>query len=595
MNPPPGSDTTNLPPDSEPEVESSWPPAVEGDGAGEARDPWDEELEGDGAVDDPDAPTESPYDDEVVYDSEYDSNEAYHPPYEAAGYDPVASEATGKLAGLGGELIGSEAGAPEEGIGAAAELWETAQLAVVDPDWLAATLPAPAEEASDLVGTPDIQYPSDELGPEVETRGPGVDVVAGASRFRRVKWLIPAAACLMLLGGGVAGAAASYDARYRTTMLPGVSIGGLPIGGMRFEAARALVAETFNAPLNQPVTVDVDGTTFSATRRELGLRTDAVKQFDEATRLHGAMPVLFRLWHRITGSPLQRDLDVHRRFDGKGIDEFVDSVAKQVDRPGVDASIRYEGGRLRVTPDVSGFELDRKAAVKQLRAGLAAGESYLRLGGQPVAAVRKSSDLTDVLVVRVGENKLSHYRDEVLVKEYDIATGTSEFPTPLGEFKIVSKRKNPTWINPAKYPGGWGWNLPARIAAGPGNPLGTRALDLSSRGIRIHGTYSVSSIGYNASHGCIRMRIADVEELFELAQVGTPVLVVQTAPLKSPPKKARAEPVEPSAENDGTRIPGATLAPQPSATPSVTPAATPAPATSPTPATSPAPATSPTP
>jgi len=63
------------------------------------------------------------------------------------------------------------------------------------------------------------------------------------------------------------------------------------------------------------------------------------------------------------------------------------------------------------------------------------------------------------------------------------------------------------------------------IAPGPGNPLGTRAIYLNAPGIRIHGTYSSSSIGTYASHGCIRMYIADSEELFDLVDTGTRVII----------------------------------------------------------------------
>ena len=92
-----------------------------------------------------------------------------------------------------------------------------------------------------------------------------------------------------------------------------------------------------------------------------------------------------------------------------------------------------------------------------------------------------------------------------------------------GEWTIIDKRENPTWTNPA--PDTWGADLPASIPPGPGNPLGTRALYLNAPGIRIHGTYDVSSIGTHASHGCIRMLMSDVEEIYPLVPIGTRVIV----------------------------------------------------------------------
>jgi lipoprotein-anchoring transpeptidase ErfK/SrfK len=66
----------------------------------------------------------------------------------------------------------------------------------------------------------------------------------------------------------------------------------------------------------------------------------------------------------------------------------------------------------------------------------------------------------------------------------------------------------------------------ARAARGPGNPLGTRWMDLSVPGVGIHGTDAPSSIGYSASRGCIRMQVPDAERRFNHVAVGTTVSIV---------------------------------------------------------------------
>jgi hypothetical protein len=100
----------------------------------------------------------------------------------------------------------------------------------------------------------------------------------------------------------------------------------------------------------------------------------------------------------------------------------------------------------------------------------------------------------------------------------------------------ILKRRNPTWVNPD--PSGWGASLPPRIGPGPRNPLGTRAMNLSTPGIRIHGTSNVASLGTSASHGCIRMSIPEAEELFEKVDQGTPVVIIQGPPPPPAPPKA---------------------------------------------------------
>jgi lipoprotein-anchoring transpeptidase ErfK/SrfK len=110
-----------------------------------------------------------------------------------------------------------------------------------------------------------------------------------------------------------------------------------------------------------------------------------------------------------------------------------------------------------------------------------------------------------------------------LWKRLGVATGQSEYPTPIGHFTIVTMQRHPWW-----YPPDSEWAQDEEpIPPGPGNPLGTRWMGLSASGVGIHGTPDSASIGYSASHGCIRMRIAEAEWLFQRVRVGTPVFIVR--------------------------------------------------------------------
>jgi lipoprotein-anchoring transpeptidase ErfK/SrfK len=123
--------------------------------------------------------------------------------------------------------------------------------------------------------------------------------------------------------------------------------------------------------------------------------------------------------------------------------------------------------------------------------------------------------------VNLGARRLTVYRDGRKLKTYRVAVGTAEYPTPTGTYRIVNKQTNPTW-NPPDSP--WAKGL-GPIPPGPGNPLGTRWIGTSAPAIGIHGTYADSSIGTAASHGCLRMHMPDVEELFEKVHVGMPVVI----------------------------------------------------------------------
>jgi lipoprotein-anchoring transpeptidase ErfK/SrfK len=117
------------------------------------------------------------------------------------------------------------------------------------------------------------------------------------------------------------------------------------------------------------------------------------------------------------------------------------------------------------------------------------------------------------VVISIPDRKLSLYEGGEVLKSWDIAVGKPSTPSPHGEATIVSRVKNPTWYGP----GG------KVVGPGRSNPVGTRWIGLSIKGFGIHGTNEPDSIGNAASHGCIRMRNRDVEELFAMVDTGTPV------------------------------------------------------------------------
>lgn len=113
------------------------------------------------------------------------------------------------------------------------------------------------------------------------------------------------------------------------------------------------------------------------------------------------------------------------------------------------------------------------------------------------------------IVVSIPDRKLAVLEDDRVVKVYQTAVGATVSPSPEGSFTIVNHIADPTWYSKGRV-----------VPPGKSNPLGTRWMGLSKKGYGIHGTNVPSSIGKNASHGCIRMRNRDVEELFEIMAVG---------------------------------------------------------------------------
>lgn len=141
----------------------------------------------------------------------------------------------------------------------------------------------------------------------------------------------------------------------------------------------------------------------------------------------------------------------------------------------------------------------------------------LKRTGVVDAATRRA--LVGRIVVSLGQRKLRLIRDGRVARTYRVAIGQPAYPTPTGTFTITTMQTDPTW-SPPDSP--WAAGL-GPIPPGPGNPLGTRWIGTSSPAIGIHGTYADSSIGTAASHGCIRMHIPEVEELYDEVSIGMEV------------------------------------------------------------------------
>jgi hypothetical protein len=139
-----------------------------------------------------------------------------------------------------------------------------------------------------------------------------------------------------------------------------------------------------------------------------------------------------------------------------------------------------------------------------------------------VAGTDTVGAMTTRIVIDESSHSLTLYRVGKPALSFGVAVGQSAYPTPVGEFSIITKVVDPTWVPPDSD---WAQGaLP--IPPGPDNPLGTRWMGLSSPSVGIHGTNDPASIGYSVSHGCIRMSIPDVERLYEMVYVGTRVSIV---------------------------------------------------------------------
>ena len=140
---------------------------------------------------------------------------------------------------------------------------------------------------------------------------------------------------------------------------------------------------------------------------------------------------------------------------------------------------------------------------------MAAALMAVGMHGRADAADTANEVVVRRLVVSIPDRKLAVIENNEVVEVFTVAVGAPNSPSPTGTFTIVNRVANPTYYHPGKV-----------IAPGPQNPIGTRWIGLNQKGYGIHGTDQPSSIGYAKSHGCIRLRNADVERLFERVRAG---------------------------------------------------------------------------
>ena len=312
---------------------------------------------------------------------------------------------------------------------------------------------------------------------------------------------------LAAAGGLSAGVVAATTTTTTTTTTPttiasGVTISGVEVGAMTSDQAFAAVTASFARPL-----------TLVVPRHRLAV---------DPARI-GAMAAVRAAVSRALTVPADTALKLRVILSRKGTQRYLDAVAKRFDREPVDSQLLLRNLRPVITKEQDGRSLREVRAMNAIFTALVTNtrpEVALQFNELKPSVTRGS--FGPVIVIRRGSNRLYLYKGMRFQRVFGVATGQSAYPTPLGHWRIVVKWRNPWW-----YPPNSAWAKGEKpVPPGPGNPLGTRWMGLSASGVGIHGTPDDTSIGYSASHGCIRMHIPDAEWLFDHVKIGMNVTIV---------------------------------------------------------------------
>ena len=348
---------------------------------------------------------------------------------------------------------------------------------------------------------------------------------------RRV-WVVTGV-LLAFAGIAVSGAGASayfWDRSQSDVIARGVTIGGVAVGGLSAEQARALLTARFAARLRQPVQLVRGGRRFTVRPTTTGLKLDVGRMVDDAVAASRSGGLYGRVRRALLNKSLAVAVPLRASLSQPQLSDLATRVAGVVDTPARNARLVPKPLALgiRVTPSRWGVAVDQPKLIDELTGALTSFDGPRQLT-VPVRLVRPTLGLyglsrrysTYILVSRETFT-LRLFKHLKLVKTYRIAVGRVGLETPAGEYTINNKQINPSWHVPLSA---WAGSLAGQvIPPGPDDPIKARWMGFFD-GAGIHGTDEISSIGSAASHGCIRMTIPDVEDLYPRVPLHTPIYV----------------------------------------------------------------------
>jgi lipoprotein-anchoring transpeptidase ErfK/SrfK len=342
------------------------------------------------------------------------------------------------------------------------------------------------------------------------------------SRVAKIAGLAVLVTVLLAVGGAFA-----YDASKQNQISDGVQIAGIDVGGQSRDQAKALIKKTVVAPLMRPVDVKFEGQTYELTPSSLGMKADVNGMLDEAidASRQGGLPT--RLVRYATGGTVNKDLPPRIGYSQAKFNDEVQKIADQINRDPVDATITPSPDNVTPTKGVDGIAVDTDRLRSDLEAALQQGSSrdvtpVVNRVPPKVTTDQLAAKYPTYLTIDRGNFKLTLWKNLKVKKTYDIAVGQSGLETPAGTYTINDKQVNPSWHVPNSA---WAGSLAGQvIPPGPADPLVARWMGFYN-GAGIHGTNEPSSIGSAASHGCVRMRVDDVIDLYDRVPLGTPIYI----------------------------------------------------------------------
>jgi lipoprotein-anchoring transpeptidase ErfK/SrfK len=336
--------------------------------------------------------------------------------------------------------------------------------------------------------------------------------------------LLIAAVLLVVVVGG----AWAYDTSQKDKIADGVTIGGVDVGGLDEEEAAAKVHRKLVAPLRSSLKVSFDGESWKLTGEQLKIRADIDAAVAEAVEdsQEGGLPG--RLVRYVSGGEVEERISPEVAYSVPAVNRFVRRVAEEVNREPQNADVEASGDSLVVVAGRNGRKLRDNLLEKDLKAAVLNANAPHTIVAKvhatepEVTKKEVAAEYPSYLTLDRSSFTLRLWKNLKLAKTYTVAVGMEGLETPEGLYQIEAMEENPVWHVPESD---WAGSLAGQtIPPGPSNPIKARWMAIFE-GAGIHGTEETSSLGSAASHGCVRMAIPDVEELYDQVEVGTPIFI----------------------------------------------------------------------
>jgi lipoprotein-anchoring transpeptidase ErfK/SrfK len=343
--------------------------------------------------------------------------------------------------------------------------------------------------------------------------------------MRHRSFILVAVLLLLLVGGAVA--AYAYDSSRSDRIAEGVTVAGTDVGGMTTDEAHRVLVRDLKEPLEQPVAVVYKGKRFNLSAEDAGVTADVGGMVDEAITKSREGNIITRVARDLTGGEETVQVAARVSYSEDAVNKLVRRVKRNLDRPAKDAEVSFPS--LEEVKEQTGIRVKREVMKQRIAQALTVPGVDRRVKAV-VAVVQPKVTQADLaakypvlLVADRSAFQLRLYKDLQLQKQYTVAVGALGFDTPAGMYHIQNKAVDPAWSVPNSD---WAGDLAGTVVPGgvPENPLKARWLGIYD-GAGIHGTDQTYSLGTAASHGCIRMAIPDVIELYDQVPVGAPIYI----------------------------------------------------------------------